>query len=206
MKIRIAAADDVDAIVGVHIAAFPGFFLTSLGKHFLGELYLGFLKQSSGILLVAENGGSLVGFAAGTTMPDSFFKVLRKTRGIFFLLKAIPAMLQNPLIVLRKVYSAIFYRGDSPTELNGGALLSSIGVLPEVLGSSLGRQLLTGFELEAASRDSKFVYLTTDAVGNERVNNFYRKCGYREESRFNQQAIRPMLRYIKDVAYDPCTT
>ena len=197
MKIRRATLSDVQNVTKIHIAAFPGFFLTSLGKGFLRELYSGFLSLPSGIFLVAENQGQLIGFAAGTSDPESYFSELRKRRGVFFLLSAIPAVLRHPLLVMKKLYGALFYRGDEPADLKNAALLSSIGVLPEAFGAGVGRELLEKFEEIAFSHGAQFVYLTTDETGNDRVNAFYRKCGYREESRFLQQANRPMLRYVK---------
>ena len=197
MKIRTATIDDIFSVARVHTIAFPRFFLTSLGDKFLRELYSGFLNQPSGILFVAEDGAKVVGFVAGTSSPDTFFPEMRKRRGLFLLISAIRAVLWNPMIVVRKLYLAVFYRGDKPTELGKGALLSSIGVMPEALGKGVGHSLLAKFEAEAFYRGAGFVYLTTDEIANDRVNSFYRKCGYHEESRFLQHANRPMFRYIK---------
>jgi len=199
MKIRNATLDDVIAVAEIHAVAFPDFFLTTLGDKFLRELYSGFLNHSSGIFFVADEADKVIGFVAGTSSPDIFFPAMRQRRGLFFLMSAIPAVLRNPIVVVRKLYMAVFYRGDKPAEVENGALLSSVGVMPVALGKNVGRELLEQFESEAFSRGAGFVYLTTDQIENDRVNAFYRKCGYHEESRFNQQAIRPMLRYIKEM-------
>lgn len=197
MKVRNADFDDVAAVVEIHIQAFPGFFLTLLGRAFLHELYAGFLRHPSGILLLAERSGQVIGFAAGTSAPDIFFPSLRRRRALHFLLRALPAVLRNPMLVIRKLYGALFYRGDQPVALENGALLSSIGVLPAAMGQDTGRILLEQFEAQAYARGVRFVYLTTDEANNARVNAFYRKCGYRQEGRFMQQKNRPMLRYVK---------
>lgn len=197
MKSRFASEHDIQSIVDVHLAAFPGFFLTSLGGRFLSEMYRGFLSHSSGILLVIEEAGSVVGFAAGSSSPVVFFSDLRRRRSLFFLLWAAPSLLRDPKAVLRKLLSALFYRGDKPLSLNGGALLSSIAVRPEVSGHSLGARLLQDFEGEAFSRGVDFVYLTTDKVENDRVIKFYENNGYFVESQFHQGANRTMLRLVK---------
>ena len=185
------------AVAKVHEIAFPGFFLTNLGYEFLRELYSGFLSRSSGVLLVAEDAGEVVGFVAGTFSPETFFRELRQQRGIFFLIHAIPAVLRNPMTVVRKLYGAIFYQGDKPISLKNGALLSSIGVVPNMIGKNVGRHLIENFESEVISSGVDFVYLTTDQIGNDRVNAFYQKCGYYEEVSFIQHANRKMFRYVK---------
>lgn len=197
MNLRFADERDIDAVASVHLAAFPGFFLTSLGRRFLIEMYRGFLSHPSGIFFVAEEKGEVMGFAAGTSAPNEFFSELRRRRALFFLFWALPALLRHPTIVIQKLRSAIFYRGDKPAGLEGGALLSSIGVCPDVIGKSVGKRLLHDFESEAFSRGVDFVYLTTDEAGNDRVNKFYKKNGYSVESKFFQGASRTMLRYIK---------
>lgn len=201
MLFRKGTASDIDAVANVHIQAFPGFFLTRLGYGFLCELYSGFLNHPDGIFLVVEDGqGRLLGFAAGTVSPDHFFSDLRKQRAAHFLFHAIPALLKNPSLVVAKLYSAVFYRGDKPSSLEGGALLSSIGVSPDVVGKAVGKELLSRFEQEAFLRGASFVYLTTDEVGNDRVNHFYTRNGYAVEARFVQGGKRPMLRYLKKAA------
>jgi ribosomal protein S18 acetylase RimI-like enzyme len=200
MIIRRATLNDVPVVAQIHTIAFPGFFLTSLGDSFLRELYSGFLNQSGGIFVVAEDGDKVIGFAAGTTVPDVFFTELRKKRGLYFLLKAIPALIKNARVVFKKLVSSIFYKGDKPAELSGGTLLSSIGVIPSLHGGSVGSALLDDFEKAAFSQNATFIYLTTDAIENERANAFYGKRGYSVDGRFMQQAKRPMLRYVK---YNP---
>lgn len=201
MIVKAATPEVLSRVVELHTLAFPGFFLTMLGCGFLRELYRGFLLHSDAIFLIAQDDqGEIVGFVAGTIAPDRFFSDLRKQRSAHFLLHAIPALLKNPSLVVAKLYSAAFYRGDKPSSLEGGALLSSIGVSPDVVGKAVGKELLSRFEQEAFLRGAPFVYLTTDEVGNDRVNHFYTRSGYAVEARFVQGGKRPMLRYLKKAA------
>lgn len=199
MRIRSAHAYDIDPIARVHVEAFPGFFLTRMGVGFLRELYNGFLNTPSGVLLVAEDDvGKIIGFVAGTVSPDRFFADLRRKRGWKFLFFAIPCVLKNPVLVLRKLYSAIFYSGDKPRHnFKEGALLSSIGVSRRSAGNSVGKKLLTNYEELVFMQGVSFVYLFTDEFDNEQVNIFYTRNGYCVESKFIQGGKRPMLCYLK---------
>lgn len=202
MKIEQAALCDIVDIVNLHIEAFPGFFLTSLGRNFLGELYRGFLSHPSGICLVVRQSGILAGFVAGTSQPDIFFRNLRRRRGAFFLAKAIPAVLVNPVPVVRKLIYAMRYRGEAPIAASSGALLSSVGVRESVKGTGISGELIRAFEAEAMRRGAPSVYLTTDACGNERVTAFYRKHGYAVLDRFKQSGTREMFRYEKILPFE----
>jgi len=199
ITISNARFDDIDDIVSLHNEVFAGFFLTSLGGKFLMELYSGFTTIPGGVMLIARDGAKLVGFAAGTTDPLRFFPSLRRQRGFFFFLKALPAVLRNPVPVVRRLFAGLFYRGDAPQHQVSGALLSSIGVASEQRGNGLADRLLYSFEREVAKYGSRQVYLTTDADHNERVNTFYRKNGYKLDSQYKQGNGRLMYRYIKNL-------
>jgi len=197
MQIRSAKKTDIELVVRVHCDAFSGFFLTSLGSWFLRELYSGFESHPNGIFLVAVDKEKIIGFVVGTSSPKTFFSDIRKCRGVYFFIKAMPAVIRNPVTVLRKLLGALFYRGDAPVEIEGGALISSIGVLPESSGKGCGAKLMYAFEQLATSQGAKFIYLTTDKHGNEKVNAFYKVCGYQVESCFIQSRGREMYRYMK---------
>jgi len=127
----------IPQIVALHIAAFPGFFLTSLGPRFLRLLYAGFANEPKGICIAAEEKGVIIGFAAGTTAPDVFFGRLLRRQGWRFAIAAIPGLLRNPGFVARKCFGALFYRGEQPTGLANAALLSSLAVSPAYEGKAL---------------------------------------------------------------------
>ncbi|MDP5131709.1 MAG: GNAT family N-acetyltransferase [Paraglaciecola sp.] len=198
MIVRKATKDDLEQIVDVHIAAFEGFFLTMLGRHFLRKMYQAFSTEQYGVMRVAvDNEHRIVGFAAGTLAPDAYFPALRKKKWLAFFFAAIPGIIKHPIKVLRKLYYAMFYKGDKPNELQQTALLSSIAVLPSMGGKSLGKTLLADFEQQVRAVNVNNLYLTTDKHGNDAVVNFYVKAGYQVESEFIQPDGRQMLRLIK---------
>lgn len=198
MEVRQATESDIEAIVFIHIAAFQGFFLTLLGTSFLKSLYMAFLKREYGILRVAiTEQDKVVGFAAGTSLPQSFFSQLRKEQWVSFLLKALPSLLIKPTLVIKKLYFALFYKGDKPATLSDVSLLSSIAVLPDLAGKSVGKLLISDFEAQVKVAGSRALYLTTDKVGNDKVVFFYERVGYQIECEFKQPSGREMLRLIK---------
>lgn len=200
MIIRDALQADISKIVDVHIKAFQGFFLTSLGSRFLTRLYEGFLLKDEGILRAAIVDGQIVGFSAGTTTPESFFVELRQDKWFSFLWAAIPGLLLNPIVVFTKLYNALFYKGDPVESLNSAALLSSIAVDPDFKGQSIGKLLLEDFEQQVTQRSElHYVYLITDKFGNDSVVNFYKKRQYVQDSEFSQSGNRVMLRFIKNI-------
>ena len=62
MNIRKATLYDVNAIVEIHINAFKGFFLTSLGRDFLKFYYTCFVKNGETVTMVAEENKIIYGF------------------------------------------------------------------------------------------------------------------------------------------------
>lgn len=193
-----ASESDLGGIVDAHVRAFPGFFLTQLGPRFLHLLYLGFIEDKSGIMLVARDGSDICGFVAGTTTPGKFFARLR-AHWISFLLAAGAAVVRAPFSVIRRLAGAALYRGEAPPSLDDAALLSSIGVPPEFAGQGLGTALLEAFCSAARSGGCRHVYLTTDRDENPSVNRFYESFGFSLECTFARPGNRWMNRYVLDL-------
>lgn len=185
-----------DALAGLHLEAFPGFFLTSLGRRFLRLLYAGFMSAPEAICLVAEDNGDTLGFAAGTVNPAGFFRRLLRQRALAFALAAFPGLVRNPLFAARKCLGALFYRGETPAGLPEAALLSSLAVSPAAQGRGVGQALVAAFVEDIRRRGGKTVYLTTDENENERTNRFYARCGFVLLDTFNRPGRRTMNRWV----------
>lgn len=188
----------VEAVVDIHLAAFPGFFLSFLGRGFLRELYKAFATDKTGVSLVAEEPatGEVLGFAAGTLDPGRFFRSLLQRRWWAFGFSSLPAMVRNPRSTLR-IFRAVSYRGDMP-EGRTRALLSSIGVIPGQQERGLGNDLLKRWVETARGKGAAGCYLTTDAENNDAVNRFYARNGWQVESEFVTPEGRKMYRYTLD--------
>jgi ribosomal protein S18 acetylase RimI-like enzyme len=201
MQIRNANLDDIAQIVDVHIKSFDGFFLTTLGRRFLTLLYQGFLETESGILRVSCIEQHICGFSAGSTVPETFFSDLRQKHWLKFFVAALPSLILNPIVVFKKLFHAIFYKGDGIETLQNAALLSSIAVDPHYSGKAVGSALLKDFEQQVYNKSGlEYVYLTTDKNSNDRVISFYTKALYFQDSQFSQSGKRIMLRFVKKIS------
>ncbi|MCQ8897731.1 GNAT family N-acetyltransferase [Limnobacter humi] len=195
--IRPAHLADIPAIVDVHIQAFPGFFLTLMGRPFLRLLYLGFLQSAQGMVYVAVNAqGDVLGFVAGTAQPQGFFGQLLRKQWFRFGLAAVWPLCRRPSLVAIKLWSALFYRGETLPDLPNAALLSSLGVHPQAHRQGLGRQLVAAFVAWSAQHGCPAVYLTTDQSNNTKANTFYLECGFQLAGTCKRPPNRILNRYL----------
>lgn len=196
MGVRRAKDADLETVVALHLAAFPGFFLTRLGPPFLRELYRGFLSSADSVFLVAEEQGSVNGFVVGSLEPEHFFKRLLLARWYAFVKAAFSPLLRSPMIVGRKLTGALFYRGEKP-RYGHAALLSSLAVSPAVSRRGIGAALIEGFCDVAAQSGKEIVYLITDRDNNEIVNRFYLRSGFQIEVVIKRSGGRRMNRFVR---------
>lgn len=194
-SIRAAESRDLDAITQVHVQSFPGFFLSALGSRFLRLLYEEILASADGVLVVADDGGGVVGFAAGTLEQRGFYRALLRRRMIGFALAALPAALRRPVIIPRLV-RALRRPAESATA-SAAACLMSLAVAPSVSGQGHGARLVAAFCEQLRSRGAGEVCLTTDAEGNDAVNRFYERQGFRVARRFTTPEGRMLNEYLK---------
>lgn len=184
----------VSQVVSVHVASFPGFFLSFLGPQFLSIFYSAVSSAPEGIAFVYLNeAGIPSGFVAGTSNPRGFYSRLLMRHWFRFAMAAIPSVLRKPSIVSR-VARAVFHPSDNPVG-DDVAGLFSIGVLPELQGTGAGKKLMQAFLEEAKYRRCKRVVLTTDQDNNDAVNAFYVRHGFSVERRFVTPEGRKMNEY-----------
>ncbi len=178
-EIRRATQIVIDTIVDIHKHAFAGFFLTQLGDRFLRLYYKNILNFDGGILLIAERQSSYpLGFVAGFSDASEFYQRLKRQR--FAIARAIAiSLLRSPSLLRRLFASASLAeeRIDAQDD-NLKVELSSIAVGAEGSGSGVGGQLLGEFCKAVALGGAKAVILTTDAVDNDAVNDFYTRAGF----------------------------
>ena len=196
---RPATRADLLQVIAVHQQAFEGFFLTQLGPAFLHKYYSLVLDCPAGLLLVVETPeAGVAGFVAGSTDPAVFYSELR-SRKLSMGLAILPALLRRPAAVGRVLTNFRRAGDESERPPEGVAELASIGVSRDVTGKGLGQALAKGFAQAAQARGCCGVYLTTDTHGNDRVNDFYQRQGYRLTGSFTAHGGRSLNQYLLDL-------
>lgn len=197
--IRPMTLADVRAVTEVHLAAFPGFFLSFLGRGFLEQLYRGIVDDPTGIAFVATSSGAVSGFVAGTSAPARFYRRLLGRRVVAFAWHSGLAVLRRPGS-LPRLLRAFTKSSDAPPEATARAELMSLAVHPLHREGGLGAQLVEVFHSGAVALGARSVFLTTDASGNENVNRFYERCGFTLSRTFTTPEGRSMNEYERSLS------
>jgi len=192
--IREANREDIRDIVEIHLESFQGFFLSFLGPRFLSLYYLSICSTPEGIGFVYLNSaGKPVGFVAGSSNPRGFYSRLLKRDWLRFSFASLGAILKKPWVI-RRLFRALLHPSGNPIgdEVAG---LFSIGTLPELQGTGIGKKLVQSFLDEARRRGCKKVFLTTDRDRNDIVNTFYQRLGFHIERQYETPEGRRMSEY-----------
>jgi ribosomal protein S18 acetylase RimI-like enzyme len=203
--IRPATVDDVKAIVRIHRAAFPNFYLTDLGPAFLRAYYGLVLDYDAGCLLAADVESSLAGFVAGFRDPPRFYRAMQARKWRLAAPVAL-GVLRRPWLVMRTLRNTLRVRSlEQEPSANDATCceLSSIAVAPGCAGRGVGQQLVASFVESSGRLGAAMVYLNTDAVNNEAVNGFYKRAGFRVARTYEASGGRLMHEYVLSLDRKP---
>lgn len=198
MNIRKATLYDVNAIVEIHINAFKGFFLTSLGRDFLKFYYTCFVKNGETVTMVAEENKIIYGFSAATTKCKGFNGRLIKENFFLFGLLTFKMLFRSPKSLLRLIRN-LTKKGDGVIDKEDYAELYSIGVSRNTQGMGVGKKILIETEKNLKAMGVKRISLTTDYFNNEQAVGFYHSVGYKLLYEFVTYPNRKMYRLIKNL-------
>lgn len=196
MIIRKATINDVDTIVEIHLNAFEGFFLTSLGAEFLRFYYSCFVRSNETVTMIAEENGVIYGFSASSKFCKGFNSRLIKSNLIAFGLLSFKLLLIKPISLLRLVKN-LSKKGENVIDNEDYAELYSIGVCKSAQGKGVGKMLLLKSEQVMKEEGVTRVSLTTDFDNNEQAVAFYHSMGYETFYEFITYPNRKMYRLIK---------
>lgn len=196
MIIRKATINDVDTIVEIHLNAFEGFFLTSLGAEFLRFYYSCFVRSNETVTMIAEENGVIYGFSASSKFCKGFNSRLIKSNLIAFGLLSFKLLLIKPISLLRLVKN-LSKKRENVIDNEDYAELYSIGVCKSAQGKGVGKMLLLKSEQVMKEEGVTRVSLTTDFDNNEQAVGFYHSMGYETFYEFITYPNRKMYRLIK---------
>ncbi|HEX3581338.1 MAG TPA: GNAT family N-acetyltransferase [Thermoanaerobaculia bacterium] len=191
MNVRPMRRDDLEAVVAIHRAAFPNFFLTFLGPRFLRVFYGAVMRD--GIALVAIVNGRVAGFVAGMLDSKSFYRRLWRKRFIQVAFALTPVLLRHPS-TLKKVARRGVARAFQPTP---GAELMSLAVHPREQHHGLGRALVEAFIAFVKASGTENLWLITDAADNDAVKHFYETLGFTVRREFTNAEGRALVEYAR---------
>jgi len=197
MTIIKCSGNYIDQCVEIHMRSFEGFFLTFLGKNFLELLYKSIIEDPSGIGFVYLTSNEVSGFVFGSIQSAGFYKRIIKKRFIPFGFAALGAIIRRPKILSRLL--RVFSLANKENSQPGRGTLMSIAVDPAHQGKSIGRELVLSFLKESKKRGCQSIDLTTDAVDNVSVNDFYERMGFSLNCTFTTPENRKMNEYLIDL-------
>lgn len=198
MNYKVLHREEHKYLADIHLDAFHGFFLSTLGKRFLNTYYKAALKSIDAIAVCAvEDDGQIQGFATGCVKSHGFHKNLILHNTISFLCQGVIILFTNPKALLRIVQN--LDKVSNKNDDGNYAELISIGVYNASKGMGIGKTLIYRFEEEAKRRGCKRITLTTDYNKNEEVITFYFHSGYRVFYEFTAYPQRRMYKLIKDL-------
>lgn len=197
---RRIMSEDIESVVAVHRAAFPGFLMTHLGPAFLRTYYRTVLDCENSIFLGAfDEDLQLKGFVAGFANPAVFYALLAK-RKRRMLRAATLHLAVRPMLWPRVLENTGTTSRRATEVVRGTAELASIAVLPGTQGRGYGTLLIHSFLGAAARLGAQRVELTTDADGNDAVNRLYLKTGFKLDGVLTRSGGRRMNKYNIDIA------
>lgn len=198
IAIRKATRNDIEAIVRVHEAAFPDFFLTKLGTSFLRLYYNSVMNHKDGVLLACKMDGILIGLCAGTVLSAGFNSKLIKANIIKFGIESMKILFTKPKALIHLIKN--MSKEDSSAGDDGNyAELLSIAVDPKVQRSGAGKAMLLELEKVIKEKGGERLSLTTDYEDNEKAIGFYKSLGYEPWYDFVTYPNRRMYRLIKQL-------
>ena len=160
-----ACSENIVQISAIHLKAFQGEFLSSLGERVLNAYYRNYLYESDHLLLVAKVGERTIGFVAGTLNSEriyqglfrnNFFLIAKLTLKSFLVNKNLRSHILKKRKFMKEVIKSRFFKKKKNKNIQNKkkeidkkrAKLLSIAVLDEFRGKGVAVELIVRFENE----------------------------------------------------------
>ncbi len=179
-----AASDGDDQVVGaLHAEQIPEGFLALLGPDFLARLYRRIDRSPESFLLVADAGGRVAGFIAGSAD-------LRALYAGFLLHDAPGAALgaaRRLLVGWRRALETLRHGVGGAAGTGRGTELLAVAVDPQWQGRGLGARLVEAFLDRVRAEGGRAAYVVV-AAANTRAIGLYRRAGFTDVGDFELHA------------------
>lgn len=198
MRYSLLHQDENQNLANIHLNAFHGFFLSSLGKSFLNAYYKAALKNKETIAVCAtDDNEQILGFGIGCVKSKGYHKKLIMQNPFTFLQQGLILIFKDPKALIRLTLNLDKVHKD--IDDGNYAELISIGVIPACQGMGVGKGLIRIFEEEAKKKGCTIITLTTDFYNNEEAVSFYMHSGYKVFYEFTAYPKRRMYKLIKNL-------
>ncbi|MGH2595280.1 MAG: GNAT family N-acetyltransferase [Actinomycetota bacterium] len=180
VRVRPARMTDAASFARLHRESMPTAFLPTLGDRFLRRLYRTMVLDPEAVTLVADEGGRVVGFAAGVPSTGAFYRRFARRDGLMAGLAAAPRLVRPS--VLRRVIETARY----PSSMDGvpDAELLSIAVESVRRSNGVGSALVDGIARGLAARNVEAFKVVVGA-DNDGANRFYDRMGFTSGGRID---------------------
>lgn len=180
--IRVLEKKYASDIAAIHADALSKDFLPSLGVSFLTELYKGILELNLGFGFVAKDKNTIQGFVLATKDMQKMLKTVFFKRTFPLGRKILPALLKNPLKIL-KIFETFTYSGkESKTKTKSELIVVAVDRL--FRNQKIGSNLLLTLDHEFVKQKVKEYKVTVNA-DNLGAIKFYKGNGFKFAYRFS---------------------
>lgn len=192
-KVNDANKETISQIVNIHLATFKGFFLTFMGRGFLRQMYMAYIKHDQSGILIAKENDEIVGFLAYSEHISDLYKYMIKHQLIQFAWYSLGAFFRKPKVFVRLIRA--FLKPSESIRNERYIELASIGVCPDVKGKGVGSALISKLKKETDFETFAYITLETDVLNNEVANGFYVKNGFHVVREYETHEGRKMYEY-----------
>jgi ribosomal protein S18 acetylase RimI-like enzyme len=182
-RVRAGGVGDAPQVAALHAEHLPEGFLVALGPRFLRRLYARAARSPHAFLVVAEDGGGVLGFLAVAEDTGRFYRDFLVHDGLAAGVAAAPNVARAP----RHVWETLRYgMGGGDADLPPAEVLA-IAVDGRARGGGVGRALLAAGLDDLRDRGVTAARVVT-ALDNEPALRMYEGAGFRRHSRVEVHA------------------